>query len=126
MLNIRRRAHLIISNTLPPRMPLLITLHNRNRIATEEVNISTSKLARRDFILEQDVQLAIGTAFGLRKTEEDPDDADETGAGPEEAAVGAPVPGCGRELVVCDYVYDDAADVVEVAGEDDGFGFEAC
>ena len=83
------------------------------------------ELPSGDAALEEDVELAVRAAFRFRQTEKYPNDEEEAGAGPEEARLGAPVPRCRSELVVGDDVRHNAADVVHVASDDDGFGAES-
>ena len=88
-------------------------------------DVRGGELAGRDPVGEEDVQLAVGTALGLREAEEGPHDAEEVEAEPEEAGLRPPAPGAGVQHVGRPDVVDDADDVVGVAGEDDGLGAEA-
>lgn len=88
--------------------------------AGEGVDFGVGELASTHFLLEQDVQLAVGPALGLWKAEEGPDDAEEAHASPEETGFGTPVPGGRVQHPGGDDVADEAADVVQVAGEHDG------
>ena len=83
------------------------------------------ELPRGDLPLEEDVQLAVGPALGLREAEVGPGQAEQGEAGPEEAGLGAPVPGGGVQHARGQHGDDDAGDVVHVAGDDDGLVLEA-
>lgn len=65
----------------------LVGLDNGKGVAAEDVDVGALELAGRDPVLEEDVELAVGAALGLGKTEVDPDNAEEAGTGPEEARV---------------------------------------
>src|SRR6202035_3840999 len=57
-------------------------------VTTEDIQLGRSELASRDATLKEDIHLTIGTTLWLRKTEEDPDDAKEARASPEESGLG--------------------------------------
>ena len=90
----------------------------------ERIDHGGLKLPGRDTALKHDVQLSISPALGLGKAEKGPDETAGAETGPEEAGLASPVPGGGVEHVGEDDAVDDAEDVVEVAGEDDGLDAE--
>lgn len=57
------------------------------------INLGVFEHARRDLVIEEQVDLAKAAVFGLRETEPAPDVAEEVGSGVEEAGLGSPVPG---------------------------------
>lgn len=65
----------------------LVGLDNGEGVAAEDVDVGALELAGGNLVLEENVELAVGAALGLGETEVDPDNAEEAGAGPEEARV---------------------------------------
>lgn len=63
-----------------------------NGLALELGRVRRGELPRGDFVREEHIQLAVGTAFGLGETEEGPNDAEEVEAEPEEAGFWSPTP----------------------------------
>lgn len=125
------RSHLLNMHPapIPTQRNLLITLHPSHAFRilapSPRTNIHARKLPRRDAPLKQDIQLTIRPAPRLRKTEVRPQPAEEAHARPEEARLALPVPRRGVQHVRHDDAVDDAHDVVDVAGQHDGFGFQA-
>ena len=83
------------------------------------------EMPRRNTLLEQNIQLSVRPALGLREAEERPQEAEETCSSVEETALCAPVPRTGVQHAGREHVADDRSHVVEVAGEDDGLLAEA-
>ncbi|KAJ8108978.1 hypothetical protein OPT61_g7795 [Boeremia exigua] len=89
------------------------------RILPKHIDLRARKLARRDVLLEQQIELREAAALGLRQPEERVDDAEEARARPEETGVVAPVPFAGVEHVRREHRRQDADDVVQVAAQHD-------
>ena len=116
---------LLLKITFLTLHPHNITMSRLDRIAPERIRHRRRELPRTDALLEQDIQLGVGLALGLGQTEVRPDKTEGAHAGPEEAGLGAPVPGGGVDHARGDDVVEDADDVVQVAGQDDGLAAEA-
>lgn len=63
----------------------------RVAVAVEAVDNGGAEVACRHLLLEQDVELGVCAALGLRETEEGPDEAEEACSGVEETSLSAPV-----------------------------------
>lgn len=83
------------------------------------------ELASRHVRIEQHIHLRIRAALRLRHAEIGPNGTQGAGSSPEESSLGAPVPCVRVEHVGGEDVGNDASDVVEVAGEDDGLVAQA-
>ena|ERR1700761_6487134 len=89
-------------------------------LAKERINFGAGKLASRNLLLKERVELSITAALGFWESEVAPGEAQEAGSSPEEAGLGSPVP-CGWvELAWGEDVGDDAANVVEVTCQHHG------
>lgn len=93
-------------------------------VGGELVHIGGGKLAGRNLVLEENVESTKGSTPSLRKTEERPDKAHETGTGPKETGLGTQVPAGGVEESWVEHVGQDEGDVVEVSREHDCLGAE--
>ena len=76
-----------------------VLLNNLSVLTTELVDLGLSKSAGRNAVLEEDIELSVGTSLWLWKTEIGPDGEEEAESGPEEARSWSPVPGVDTKLV---------------------------
>jgi len=86
------------------------------------INVRRCELAGRDLLHKQHVQLFVCTALNLGQAEVGPDEDEERGAAPEEAALSAPVPLDGTDHVRVEVLRDEVDDLVGHAREHDGKG----
>lgn len=89
------------------------------------IDPSGAELPGADMVLEQDVEFTVRPALWFREAEVVVDEQQQASSGPEEARLRAPVPLGVEQHARHEGVVDDAADVVEVAGQYDGFDLEA-
>jgi hypothetical protein len=94
------------------------------KLGINTLNLSSLELASRNSTLKENVELAIGSALGLRKTEISPDSTEEAGSSPEETGLGTPVPSRRVQHARSNDIGHDSDNVVCVSGEDDGLGSE--
>jgi hypothetical protein len=83
------------------------------------------ELARRNFMLEHQIQLRVREALGLRKAEVAPHDEKQCNASPEESTLGTPIPIVLSDHLRHDGVGDENDRVVGCAGQSDGFDAQA-
>lgn len=102
--------------------------NRRQMITTEDIELRISEFACRHTTLEKHIHLTIRPPLRLRQSKENPHNTKRTAARPKERTLGRPSPTIWfrGKLISGEDVDDDAADVVEIAGEDDGFSLEAC
>lgn len=90
----------------------------------EDVDLGGGKLAGRDALLKEHVELGKGASAGLGDAEVGVDDAAEAKASPEEGGEVVPVPFAFVEHVRRQDSSDDANNVVQVAAQDDRLDLE--
>jgi hypothetical protein len=101
---------------------LLLILHRDIRqLRLQRIRRLTRKPARRDPMLKHEIQLRVREALWLGEAEVTPRDEQQGNAGPEEAALCAPVPVVLADHLGHDGVCDKDNGVVGGAGEGDGF-----
>jgi hypothetical protein len=93
-------------------------------LGIKTLNLGSLELASRNSTLKENIELTIGSALGLRKTEISPDSTEEASSGPEETSLGTPVPSRRVQHARSDDVGHDSDNVVCVSGEDDSLGSE--
>lgn len=126
------KPHLLIhTNALLLKIALLTNNPNNtalpclDRIASKRIRDRSRKLPRADPLLEQNIQLAIGLALGLRQAEIRPHETEGAETRPEKPCLSAPVPRGRVDHARGDDVIEDADDIVEIAGQHDSFAAEA-
>lgn len=117
---------LVILPRLLPITRIRTIIHSNLRMLTSKlVHIGLVELPRTNLILKHDIQLSVRPILVLWKHEEHEDSKHECDAGEEESGHASPVPVGGRQHPRNNDVVEDAADVVDVAGQDDRLDLQA-
>jgi hypothetical protein len=104
---------------------LLVSHRDIGQRRLQRIRCLTRELARRNLVLEEQIQLRVCKTLGLWKAEITPRNEKQRDTGPEETTLGAPVPVVLANHFRHDGVGDKDNRVVGCAGEGDGLDTEA-